>query len=347
MSIRTLLLPALLLSGVDVAAQTTLSITAATPLGSRTSSALAGDTFVVTAQGQTIGSYPNNVFQSTSQSPGGDHLSATTIVYPTQPYNGGAGFNFFERATARAPIGDAAGSSASPASTGAGFAGHGVTATFGAAPGTAGVLRFDWRNNLTTVGPNGTAFVRVDVDADGTFEVAQSAAATITLPYTFGPSGQVDVYIECACRSDGDGQGTSVYTWTELWSGFLPDQTATCTFTNYGQGCAGAQLAGNELVVGNTRTIFMLGTGCWPSSPVIVAIGDQQLSLPLLSGCSLLSNASTLELVTADASGNATTSWNVPTTAVGTSFVQFLPIAAVNGLLAVRASNGVRLDCTN
>ena len=36
---------------------------------------------------------------------------------------------------------------------------------------------------------------------------------------------------------------------------------------------------------------------------------------------------------------------SAPVTAVGTTFVQFLPIADVGGLLAIRASNGVQLTC--
>ena len=147
------------------------------------------------------------------------------------------------------------------------------------------------------------------------------------------------------CGSHGDGTTSTKYTWTELSVRFQPDLTATCTFTNYGQGCGGAQLAGNELVVGNTRSLFMLGTGCYPLSPVIIAIGSQQLGLPLLNGCALLCNAETLELASADAVGNATASWNIPVTLTGTSYLQFLPIADVGGLLAIRGSNGVRIDC--
>jgi len=343
MNIRILTVLSLFPFAASLTAQTTISMSAATPIATMTSGAQ--QTFGVTAQGATIGSYPNNVFQTSSQSPSPDWLTATTIIYPTQGFSGGKGFNFFERATCRAPVGHSAGTSQSAAAAGATFDAHAVMATFGAAPGTAGSIVISWRNNLPTVGSNGHADCKIDIDNDGTFEVSQSAAQNFSFPYTMGASGSVDVLVSNECRSDGDGQGTNVYTWTELYVSFQPDQTASCSFTNYGQGCAGAQLAGNEVVVGNTRNVFFLGTGCYANSPVIVAIGSQQLAIPLLSGCSLLSNADALQLITADGSGNATASWTMPVTVTGTTYVQFLPIANVGGLLAIRASNGVNLTC--
>ena len=333
-----------LLVGAALPAQTTLTLSAATPIASMTAIGGGPSTFAVVPMGQAIGAYPNNVFQSTSQSPGGSYLSATTIIYPTQGYQGGAGFNFFERANVRGNVGDAAGSSMSAAAAGAGFGPHAVLATFSAAPGTAGNIVVNWSNNSATAG---TAGAMVDVDDDGVIEVSQAAPGSFSIPYTIGASGQVVVRVGNECRSDGNGAGTMVYTWTEMWVGFQPDQTASCTFTNYGQGCAGTQAAGAELVVGSTRTIFTLATGCFPNSPAIVVIGSQQINLPLLNGCALLSSGDTFELAVADAAGNATASWSIPTTAVGTSFVQFLPIANVGGLLAIQASNGVRITCTN
>ena len=339
-ALKLLVLPSLV---AGLSAQATVTLSAATPIATMTSAA--AQTFAVTPQGTAIGSSPNQVFQSSSQSPSPDWLTATTIIYPTAGFSGGAGFNFFERATTRAAVGDSSGTSQSAAAAGATFGGHGVLASFAAAPGTPGNIVISWRNNLATVGANGTANCVIDIGNDGTLEVSQAAQQNFSFPYTFGASGMVDVLVNNECRSDGNGLGTSVYTWTELYVSFQPDQTASCTFTNYGQGCAGAQLAGNELVVGNTRSVFMLGTGCFVNSPVIVAIGSQQVGIPLLSGCSLLSNANSLQVVPADGAGNATVSWNLPVTAVGTTFVQFLPIADVNGLLAIRASNGVQLTC--
>lgn len=326
-----------------LAAQTTVSLATATPVATMTSGAQ--QTFEVTAQGAAIGSFPNTVLQTSSQSPSPDWLTATTIIYPTNGFGGGQGFNFFERATCRAPVGHSAGTSQSATATGATFDAHAVMATFGAAPGTPGNIVVSWRNNLPTVGGNGHADCKIDIGNDGTFEVSQSAAQNFSFPYTMGATGSVDVLVSNECRSDGDGQGTNVYTWTELYVSFQPDQTAACTFTNYGQGCGGAQLAGNEIVVGATRNVFFLGTGCFGNSPVIVAIGSQQLAIPLLSGCSLLSNADALQLTAADGLGNATASWTMPVTVTGTTYVQFLPIADVGGLLAIRASNGVDLTC--
>lgn len=323
-------------------AQASVTLAAATPIAVATVASSGATTFQGIPQGQPIGASPNQVFLTTNQSPSGSYVSATTICYPTLGYQGSAGFNFFERAYARGTAGDVAGTSASGAAAGATFGPHAVLATFQAAPGTVGRIVVQFRRSAAN---GGTASAAVDVGNDGTAEFAQAGAGSAALPYTFGASGQVDVRVGNECRSAGNGTSATVYTWTELYVGFQPDLTATCTFTNYGQGCGGAQAAGTELVVGNTRTILMLATGCFPNSPALVATGSQQVGLQLPGGCSLLCNAEGVRLAAADAAGNATATWTIPTTVVGTTFVQFLPLADVNGALVLRASNGVRVDC--
>lgn len=323
-------------------AQASVSLVAATPVAAATAASGGSTTFQGIPQGRPIGASPNNVFLTTSQSPTGAYLSATTICYPTSSYQGSAGFNFFERAYARGTANDVAGSSASGAAAGATFGPHAVLATFQAPPGTVGRLIVQFRRSAAN---GGTASAAVDVGNDGTAEFAQTAAGNLSLPYTFGGSGQVDVRVANECRSVGNGSSTTVYTWTEVFVGFQPDLTATCTFTNYGQGCGGVQAAGTELVVGNTRTILMSAIGGFPNDPVLVATGSQQVGLQLPGGCSLLCNAEGVRLVTADASGTASTTWTIPTTAIGTAYVQFLPLTDVNGALVLRASNGVRIDC--
>ena len=321
--------------------QTTVSLSAATPIAALTSAAGGTTSFHGIPQAQPIGASPLNVFLSTTQNVAGSYLSASTIIYPTAGYQGGAGFNFFERANARGSAIEAAGTSASPAQTGAAFGAHAVLAVFSAPQGTQGRVRVSFRNNA---GPNSTTGATVDVGNDGIFEVNQANPGEFNLPYTFGASGQVAVRVGNLCRSNGNGTAAWTYTWTELYVGFQPDLTATCTFTNYGQGCGGVQAAGNQLVVGNTRTIFMLATGCFANSPAIVAHGSNQLALPLPAGCALLCNAEGLAVTLADAAGNATWSWTTPVTTVGTTHVQFLPIVDQGGALVLRASNGVRID---
>ncbi|MBM4060394.1 MAG: hypothetical protein FJ265_04740 [Planctomycetes bacterium] len=336
----------LLLAGfllAPLAAQTTVAVTAATPIAALTAAAAGPTTFQGVPQGQPIGTSPNQLFLTTSQSPPNTYLSATTICYPTLPYQGGIGINFFERAYARGTASDLAGSSASPAQAGATFGPHAVLATFSAPPGTVGRIVVSFRRSSSNGGSASTA---IDVGNDGTVEFASVTAADWSLPCTIGPSGQVTVRAGNECRSAGNGTSTTVYTWTELYVAFRPDLTATCTITSYGQGCSGVQAAGTELVVGTTRTVIVLATGCFPNSPAIVATGSQQLGLQLPGGCSLLCNAEGIALALADAAGNATQTWSIPVTVVGTTYVQFLPIADVNGALVIRASNGVRVACT-
>ncbi|MBL8755022.1 MAG: hypothetical protein JNK15_17080 [Planctomycetes bacterium] len=334
------------LSGASLlTAQTTLSLVAATPIAALTSAAGGANTLQGIAQGTPIAASPNNVFLTTSQSQNG-YLSATTIVYPTLSYQGGAGFNFFERAYAAGNPANAAGTSSSTAAAGGTFGPHAVLATFAAAPGTVGNIKVSWRTNEAAAG-TGTAHARVDIGNDGVLEVDQATMQEFSFPFTFPASGQVVVRVANECQSTGSGTSTSQYTWTEMWVGFQPDLTATCTISNYGTGCGGAQAVGTEILVGNTRNLLVLGTGCFPNSPVIIATGGSQLNLPLLNGCSLLCNAETLGVVTADAVGNATQSWSIPSTAVGTTNVQMLPIADQNGALVLRGTNGVRIVCTH
>lgn len=322
-------------------AQTTVSLSAATPIGALTSANGGAATFQGIPQGRAIGASPNNVFLFTSQSAGGS-LSATTIIYPTLGTQGGAGFNFFERANAAGNAANAAGSSASTAATGATFGPHAVLATFSAAPGTVGAVKVSWRNNAATAG---SANAVVDIGNDGIAEVNQSGPQEFSFPVTIPLSGQIVVSVGNECLSNGTGSTATEYTWTEMWVGFQPDLTATCTFTNYGTGCGGAQAAGNEIVIGNTRSVFMLATGCYPNSIAAVAVGGRQANLPLFNGCSLLCDAVDISLVSSDGAGNATKSWSIPTTMVITQFVQFLPVADQNGALVLRTSNGVRVDC--
>ncbi|MCA8976247.1 MAG: hypothetical protein KDC98_16120 [Planctomycetes bacterium] len=325
-----------------LSAQTTIAMTAATPIAAITSAAGGAVTWDGIPSGRAIGSSPNNVFLSTSQSPTGVYLSASTIIYPTQSYNGGIGFNFFERAYARGGINDVAGSSASPAQAGAAPGPHAVLATYATAPGTVGNIVVSFRNN-----GNSTVRAVVDVDNDGTNEVDQSVAGSISIPYTIGASGQVVVRVSNECHAKGNGTSTLQYTWTEMWVAFMPDLTATCTITSYGAGCGGVQATGTEVVTGSQRTLNVTATGCFASNPVIVATGSQRIQLPLLGGCSLLCNAEGVALASADASGSATVSWAIPATVIGTTYVQMLPIALSNGALVLKASNGVDITCTH
>ena len=74
--------------------QTSVSLSAATPIAALTSAAGGTTSFDGIPQAQPIGASPLNVFLSTTQNVAGSYLSATTIVYPTMGYQGGAGFNF-------------------------------------------------------------------------------------------------------------------------------------------------------------------------------------------------------------------------------------------------------------
>ncbi|MCA8978228.1 MAG: hypothetical protein KDC98_26105, partial [Planctomycetes bacterium] len=279
---------------------------------------------------------------STSQYPTGKSLFASTSIYPTQPYDGGIGLNYFEHAACRGTAGDFAGSSASVAQTGAVPGAHSVLATFSAPQGTAGEFRITL---LANAGVNGTAFATVDLDNDGTVEYARGTTGSVAIPYTIGASGQVVVRINNECQMPGVGVATYNRGYSEISVWFMPDQTATCNITSYGQGCGGVQAAGTEIVAGTTRNLTVLATGCFPSSPVIVATGSQQVSLPLLGGCTLLCNAEGVAIAAADATGNATKMWSIPTTVTGTTYIQMLPIALQGGALVLTASNGVQIHC--
>lgn len=249
--------------------------------------------------------------------------------------------NFWERASVRGATTDSAGSSASTSAAGATFGAHAILCTFRNAPGTAGRIRLSFRASAAATGTTGVA---LDIGNDGTVELQSATSVLQDFPFTFGASGAVTVRLASECRTDGDGAGNWMASWTEAWIGFQPDLTATCTLTSYGQGC-GPVATGSEMVMGTNRVLTMLVTGCFPNAPVIAVAGTQQLNVPLPGGCALLSNGTNISIVGADANGVATESWVVPATAVGTSWHQFVPIDLQNGLLVITASNGVRVDC--
>lgn len=327
-----------------LAAQTTVSIRSASPISVMTNVAGGNVTFDGIPQNRTIGAWPNHVALSTSQSPAGTgkFLLASTSINPTVAYQGGIGLNFFEHAYCRGDANDFAGSSNSATQSGATLGAHTVLATFSAAPGTVGEIRISLRTNP---GTNGTVFATVDVDNDGSNEFAQGTGASVSIPYTIGQSGQVTVRVGNECNVSGLGVSTYNRAYSEIWVGFMPDLTATCNITSYGQGCGGVQATGSDQVTGPTRTLMAHVTGAFPNDPVIVATGSQQISLPLLGGCSLLCNAENVSLVTANGAGAATESWTLPATTIGTTYIQMLPVTLQNGSLVLKASNGIRAHC--
>lgn len=335
------LLPLSLLLVALPAQGTTISITAATPIAAMTQVAGGAATFLGIAQGTPISNTPSNVFLNTSQSPSGGWLSATTICYPTMAYQQGIGVNFFERANARGAVGDTSGSSASTSPTGASFGPHAILCTFTNAPGTIGKIRLQFRASPAATGTTG---VVLDIGNDGVIDLQSAVGVYQDFPFTFPASGQVTVRLGNECLAAGDGTSTNFYSWTEVWLGFMPDLSATSTFTSYGQGCGPVAQAG-EVVLGTNRVITMLVSGCYPSMPVIAVGGTQPINLPLLGGCSLLCNALDFSLLTADGNGVVTDSWTIPVTLVGRTYHQFLPITLQNNNLVISASNGVRIDC--
>ena len=336
---RAPLLLSCVLTVAPAFAQTTVTTVALTPLAAITQSS-AGATYDGVPANTAIASSPNNVFLSESQNVTG-YQSATTICYPTMPYLGGIGVNFFERAYARGTATERAGSSASPGAAGATFGPHSILCTFHAAPGTVGTIQLSFRASTALGGA--TSFA-IDVGNDNVVEASGTQGTNVALPFTFPASGSVDVRVDNQCYAVGNGTTTMHYSWTEIWCGFRPDLTATCTIANYGTGC-GPVAAGSEVVIGNQRVLTTLVTGCYPSAPVIAVTGTQQLNLQLPGGCALLSSGEAISLLTADGAGLATKSWTIPATAVGTMFHQFLPVTLQGSSLVFSASNGVRIDC--
>ncbi len=342
MAIMRVPLTTLLLLTSGLTAQTTVALTSASPISVLTSDAAGVGTFGTVAQNQPIGYWPNTVALSTSQYPNGKSLLASTNIYPTQSYQEGIGLNYFEQAACRGLPGDFAGTSASAAQAGATLGVHSVLATFAATPGTSGEFRITL---LANSGTNGTTFATVDVDNDNTNEFAQGTTGSFVIPYTFGASGQAVVRIDNECHVPGISLSLYNRAYSQISVWFMPNITATCNLTPYGQGCNGVSASGLDVVTGNTRTISVLATGCYANGPVIVASGSQQIMLPLPLGCALLSNAEGVSLVTADAAGNATSTWQIPATLVGTTNVQLLPLTVIGGNLVLSASNGIEIHC--
>lgn len=321
-------------------AQTTVSIVTSGPVAAFADNGTA-PAFQGVAAGTAVANSPRNLFLS-ARCATGEYASATTIAYPTQPYQEGIGLNFFERAYVRGSASTVAGSSASASASGAALGPHALLATFSNAPGTAGRIRFDFRANP---GTTGAVFGSIDIDADGTVEASTNAGQSFDIPYVIGTSGTVDVLITNECMVTGTGSTLDFQScWTEAFLGFFPDLTATCTFTNYGQGC-GATLQGGEVILGANRVVTLLATGAFPNSPALFVTGSSSLAIPLPGNCSLLSTVEIVDVEQADAVGNVTHTWTFPVIATGTSFHQVLPVRLVNGAVELLATDGLRIEC--
>jgi hypothetical protein len=330
----------ILLSSASLSAQqTTIDIRAEGPVAALAQSGAQQD-FEGVSAGTPIGS-SNRLYLNALLNQG-VYLSATTIAYPTMPYQGGIGCNFFERAYARGTATDVAGTSASPAPTGAQHGPHALLLSFQNTPGTAGKIVFSFRANPGTTGTTSGA---IDVGNDGTLELSATQTSRQELPFTFGPTGSLDVRVLNACTVRGTGNASDFQSaWTEIWVGFQPDLTATSSFTNYGAGCANVQAFGGDVLLGSNRVVTMLVTGAFPNDPVLGVSGTQSLNIPLPGGCSLLSTVEVVTVLTADATGNATQTWTMPSTLTGIAYHQFLPMSLQSGAVVLRASDGVRME---
>ncbi|MBK9385790.1 MAG: hypothetical protein IPN34_13350 [Planctomycetes bacterium] len=330
----------ILLSSATLSAQqTTIDIRTDGPCAVLAQSGTQQD-FEGVAAGTPIGS-SNRLYVNALLSQG-TYLSATTIAYPTQPFENGIGCNFFERAYARGAASDVAGTSASPAATGAQHGPHALLLSFQNTPGTAGKIVFHFRANPGTTGSTSGA---IDLDNNGTIEFRATQTATQEFPFTFGPTGSLDLRVLNDCSVRGTGNTSDFQSaWTEIWVGFLPDLTATSSFTSYGAGCSGAQAFGGDVLLGSNRVVTMLVSGAFPNDPVLGVSGTQPLNIPLPGGCSLLATVEVVTVLTADASGNATQTWTMPATLTGIAYHQFLPLSLQSGALVLRASDGVRME---
>lgn len=333
-------------SSVTLVGQTTLSIVTDGPFGA---GAAAGAQSAVDGipTGSTVGGFPNNLsLRGRVDLPTGAYASSTTLAYPTQPYAGGAGLNFFERAYARGTSAEQSGSVASAAGPVGAFGPHALLATFQAAPGTVGKIVFSYR-----VGPYATSTTSgsIDVGNDGTVEASGAGASTSQeVPFTFGPSGSVDVRITNECHVTGTGNVQDfAYAWTEIWVGFRPDLNATCTISSIGQGCNGLSESASETTAGANRVLNFVLSGAAPGSVAISMFGSTQLglALPGAAGCTLLTNADVFGLVTVGATGIGVDTLVIPMTTTGRVYHQYLPLDVVGGNLVLATTNAIRVDC--
>jgi hypothetical protein len=234
----------------------------------------------------------------------------------------------------------ATGTSPSPAAAGATFGPVEVLGRLQFPPGTRGNVTITY----SRVNPvlSGTATIvnqgLIDIDADGTPELV--APSSVVLRRTVGANGELLVRI--VMENHATTTGTLIST-CNFSASFVPDPPATCTITSYGTPCGGAQSSGSESSLGALRAITLLSSGGFARAPVVSTFGTQNSGPVLPGGCQLLNEASMLMLLTSDASGFATQVITVPVSAIGTLYQQFVPIDPAT--LAIRASNGLAIDC--
>lgn len=323
-------------------AQANLVITADGPVSSY-AVAGSGSDFDSVPGGTVIGRFPNTLDIGASVNPGSTpNARSVTLAYPSG-FGARTGLNFFERSYCRGALTDRSGTSASATANGANWGGHSLLATFTSPTAIRGELQLSFRADTDTTGTVGAA---LDIGNDGTVEFSASSGGSFTFPISLAANTPLVCRLTNQCEVTGTGNVNDFqYCWTELYFAFVEAQNTTCAFNNYGAGCGGATAAGADVTVGSQRVVTFVVNGAFPNMPVINAIGDQQLNVPLLAGCNLLCNAIDVSLMQADATGTAVESYTMPLTMAGRSFHQFLPIDIVGNTLVVRTTNGIDFAC--
>jgi hypothetical protein len=230
------------------------------------------------------------------------------------------------------------GTSPSPSAAGAAFGPVEFLGRIQAPAGTRGSLTLSY--GRATLPASGAIVNQglIDVGADGTPE--RITMGTGMVRRTIPANGELP--IRFVIENHATTAAASILSVCTLSVIFNPDPPATCTITAYGTPC-GAQSSGSESSLGGLRAITLLSSGGFAQAPVFSAFGTQNSGPVLPGGCQLLNEGSALMLLTTDAAGFAVQTITVPVSAIGTLYQQFVPLDP--STLAIRASNGLAIDC--
>lgn len=214
-----------------------------------------------------------------------------------------------------------------------------LVVSFVGTPGLTGNVHSSISRNVVPSVP--TSVVNqcaIDVGNDGTFEA--TAAGQMTVPVRMDASGHADVRI--VVENHGYTVPGLLVSSATLAVQFVADPIANCIITPYGAGCGAMQSSGTSVQLGTARAISLLGSGSAAQSMVLSAFGLQNSGPVLPGGCALLTDATFVMPLLADRFGYVSQTLNVPATAAGTLYHQFI---ALDPAMRIAASNGLDITC--
>ena len=311
----------------------------ASPVGSLASAAGAAELDSRSA-GRPIGAWPEGLSLHAARSASLEYASASTNVYVAP---GATSVVVQQRCFARGAPGNLASTSASE--TPASLAAPGpISFAIEVLAGTPrpGVLAVGWS---AFADPHASIIATVDVGADGSIDWTSTVGPDLwTAPVWIGAT-PLPLLVTLDARASGTGDAQRfVDSVGDLTIGCLADSPSTCVSSAFGASCAPSLFAAIRSTP-EWHEMTMTLVGGPPDATVISIVGERPVAQMLPGGCSLWTTPRAVRVVATNSTGTAVDIHRVPSTAVGSVYMQMLPFVVQSGAVVLTASNGVQVRC--